>query len=137
MKEEIAAYGHLNVTSKHKTTLEITKAKSIGRIADCIIAVRADKVCGDLNKELKNALKGGRRIEIKIEAEGVSDVVTAYGSPKLKLTHPEDIVIRKSDFIDERTLAISADKSASDLKENLIEKLRNKNTKVKITLEIK
>lgn len=136
-KEEITAYGHPNVTATHTTTFEITKTKDIKKDADCIIAVKANKACKDLVKEMKDGLKEGRMVEIAIEAEGVEDKITAYGSPALKLTHPEDIVVRKSDFIDNRTLAILADKAAFELDQDLIEKMRNPNTVIKITLEIK
>lgn len=137
VKEEIVAYGHPNITATHTTTFEITKAEKITKDADCIIAVKANKACKDLKKEFKNALKEAKKVEITIEAEGVKDKITAYGSPALKLTHPEDIVVRKSDFIDNRTLAILADKAANELKQDLVEKLRNPEIKVKITLEIK
>jgi hypothetical protein len=137
VKEEIIAYGHPNIRATHTTTFEITKAEKITKDADCIIAVKANKACTDLSKEFKDALKEAKKVEITIEAEGVKENVLAYGSPALKLTNDEEIVIRKSDFIDDRTLAILANKSASELKQELIEKLRKPETQVKITLEIK
>jgi len=136
-KEEINAYGHPNVTATHFTTLEITKAAEITKDADCIIAVKADKACTDLKNEFKEALSAAKKVEITIEAEGISDRIIAFGSPALRLTHKEDIVIRKSDFIDNRTLAILANKAACNLKKELVDKLKNPNTKVKIILEIK
>lgn len=136
-KEEINAFGHKNVLSSHTTTFEITKAAELTKEGDCIIAVKADKACSDLSKDFRNALKEAKRVEITIEAGGVTDSVVAYGSPALRLEHEEDIVVRKSDYIDNRTLAILADKSASELKQDLVEELRKPNTKVKITLEIK
>lgn len=137
IKERITAYGHPNITAKHKTTLEITKSKEIEKDADCIIAVKANKACTDLKKEFISALSSAKKVEINIEVDGIVDKIIAFGSPALKLTHTKDIVIRKSDFIDERTLAILADKAACDLKKELVEKLKNPDTKVKITLEIK
>jgi len=136
-KEIINAFGHKNILATHTTTFEITKATELSKDGDCIIAVKADKACSDISKDFRDALKEARRVEITIEAGGVSDVVTAYGSPALRIKHPEDIVVRKSDYIDERTLAILADKSASELKQELVEELRKPNTKVKIILEIK
>jgi len=136
-KEEINAYGHKNITASHTTTFEITKASELKKEADCIIAVKADKACADLGKDFRDALKEAKRVEITIEAGGITDIVTAYGSPALRMTHEEDIVVRKSDYIDNRTLAILANKSANELKQELVEKLRYSDTKVKITLEIK
>lgn len=136
VKEEIIAYGHPNISATHTTTFEITKAGKIKKDADCIIAVKANKACVDLKKEFKDALKEAKKVEITIEAEGIKDKVIAYGSPALKLTHTEDIVIRKGDYIDNRTLAILADKAANEIKQELIEKLRNSETKVKIIFEV-
>ncbi|MBM4400405.1 MAG: DUF371 domain-containing protein, partial [Crenarchaeota archaeon] len=55
-------------------------------------------------------------------------------SPQLTLSHPTDMVIRKSDYVCNRTLAVHADKAAQDLSRELVEKLRNPQQKVKITL---
>lgn len=137
MKEEIIAYGHPNITATHTTTFEITKHADLRKDGDCIIGVRANKACKDLSKDFKLTLKEAKKLEIIIEAGGVVDKVITYGSPALKLTHPEDIVVRKSDYIDGRTLAILADKAANELKQDLVEKLRKPNTQIKITLEIK
>jgi len=137
VKEVITAYGHPNITASHSTTFEITKSEDLGEEADCIIAVKANKACKKLKKEFKDALKEGEKIEITLEVEGINDKITAYGSPALKLTDEKDIVVRKTDFIDDRTLAILADKAASDLNKELIEKMKNPKTKIKITLETK
>jgi hypothetical protein len=136
-KEEIIAYGHQNITATHTKTIEVTKAKKITRDADCIIGVKANKACADLSDEFKSWLRRSKKIKITIEAEGVEDKIIAYGSPALKLTHEEDIVIRKSDFIDNRTLAILANKAANELNQDLINKLKNPETEIKITLETK
>jgi hypothetical protein len=56
------------------------------------------------------------------------------GSQNLILSHPSDIVIRKSDHICNRTLAIRSDKAACDLKRLLAKELRNPKQKVKITM---
>jgi hypothetical protein len=86
---------------------------------------------------MKNALKVGKEIKITIEAEGIKDEVVAYGSPALKLSSKKSMVVRKSSFIDSRTLAILANKAARDLKRELVEKLKNPETVVRITLEVK
>lgn len=135
VREVITAYGHPNILATHTTTLEITKSSEIKKDADCIIAVKASKGCKDLSEETKDALKNGREVEITIEAGGFEETIVAYGSPALKLTHPEDMVIRKSDFIDTRTLVILADKSADEINRELVEVLKDPKAEVKITLE--
>jgi len=124
--EAIGARGHRNITAKHRTTLEFTVEKELTLRGDCIIAVSAGKGCLGLGEGFREALRNdGARLEILIECDGISEKVVAYGSSKLMLTHPADAVIRKSDFICPRTLAINADKAACDLGRNLVEKLRS------------
>ena len=136
MKEEILAYGHPNILSNHKTTIEITKDNNLTKNGNCIIGVKANKSCFDLNKNIKNSLKEGRNIKITFCVDNIIDEIIAKGSPNLILENKKDIVIRKSDFIDDRTLAINANKAACDIKRDIIESLKNKNNKIKIELKI-
>lgn len=136
--EVITAHGHKNIQATHETTLEITKDHELSRRGTCIIAVSADKSMADLNHELKAATQADNsRITILIQAGNASDIVHAYGSSKLVLTHPTDMVIRKSNFFCERTLAVRADKAACDLSRELAEKLKDPRQKVKVTLTVK
>ena len=124
--ETILAYGHNNIQATHRSTLEITKETQLSKRGDCIVAVSASKVLGDLSLDFKKIMcKKNAKITILFEAGGVKDVVHALGSPKLILTHPTDIVVRKSNYICSRTLAIQADKVACDLSRKLVEKLKN------------
>jgi hypothetical protein len=134
-REHIVAFGHLNVQAVHPSTLMFTKERDLSKQGDCIVAVAADKAVADLSVEFKEALrKQNAKLTILIEVDGLTEQVTAYGSPKLILTNTADIVVRKSDFISDRTLAIRADKAASDLSKELIEKLKNPQQKANITL---
>jgi hypothetical protein len=134
-REHIVAFGHLNVQAVHPSTLMITKESDLSKQGDCIVAVAADKAVADLSVEFKESLrKQNAKLTILIEVDGLTEQVTAYGSPKLILTNPADIVVRKSDFISDRTLAIRADKAASDLSKELIEKMKNPKQKANITL---
>ncbi|MEM3672685.1 MAG: DUF371 domain-containing protein [Candidatus Bathyarchaeia archaeon] len=135
IKEEIQAWGHKNILATHKTTLEITKEKNLSKKGDCIIAVSANKALADLNPQFKESLcKENAKIIMRIQTGEVAEVVKAFGSPKLILTHPTDIVVRKSDYVCSRTLAIKADKAACNLSRKLVEKLRNPKQEVKITI---
>ncbi|MEM3622293.1 MAG: DUF371 domain-containing protein [Candidatus Bathyarchaeia archaeon] len=138
IKEVIFAYGHKNIQATHPTTLEITKEERLSKRGDCIIAVSADKALADLSSEFKDFLRKEKaKISLLIEVGEVADVVNAFGSQKLILTHLTDIVVRKSSYICSRTLAIQADKAAIDLSRKLVEKLKNSEQKVKITLTVK
>ena len=136
--EVILAFGHANIQATHKSTLEITKEAELSRRGDCIIAVSAHKAMRDLRSEFKeNLRKENAKITMLIEAGDIVEVVNAFGSVRLILTHPTDMVVRKSNYICNRTLAIRADKAACDLSRRLVEKLKNQKQKVKITLTVK
>jgi len=135
--EIIYAHGHKNIQSTNKTTFEITKETSLTTRGDCIIAVGATKGAADLNSKFKEAARNEHaRIIIKIEASDEVETVNAWGSHQILFTHPTDLVVRKSDYVCGRTLAIRTDKVAKDLSRKLVEKLRNQNQKVKITLTV-
>ena len=136
--EIILGYGHENIQVTHKTTFEITKEAQLSRRGDCIIAVSANKTMTDFSSEFKeNLRKEKAKIMILIEAGDAAEVVNAFGSPRLILTHRTDMVVRKSNYICNRTLAIQADKAACDLSRKLVEKLKNPKQRVKITLTVK
>ena len=135
MQEHVVAFGHENIQAIHPSTLMFTKEKYLSNAGDCIIGVTADKAGTDLSQEFKDALrKPNAKLTIIIEAGGITEQIIAFGSFELTLTHQTDIVIRKSDYISDRTLAIHADKSSNDLPRDLIEKLKNPKQTINITL---
>ena len=137
-RENIVAFGHKNIQAIHPSTLMFTRERHLSKTGDCVVGVAADKAVADLNQEFKEKLKRpNAKLTIIIEAEGLTEQIDALGSPKLILTHPTDMVIRKSDYICDRTLAIRADKSANDLSRELMEKLKNPQQKVNVTLVLR
>jgi len=132
------ARGHENIQATHKTTFEITKESTLTKHGDCIIAIDAVKGAADLPLGFKEAARSeGAQMTITIEAGELKEVVRARGSPRLPFTNPTDLVVRKSNYVCGRTLAIRADKAASDLSRKLIEKIRNSNQEIRITLAVK
>ncbi|MEM2099110.1 MAG: DUF371 domain-containing protein [Candidatus Bathyarchaeia archaeon] len=135
--EKIVAFGHENMQATHPTTLMITKDFELSKQGDCIIAVGADKALADLSPEFKATLrKPNAKLTIQIKAGDISTQIQAQGTQQLSLTHPTDAVIRKSSYICNRTLAVHADKAANDLPRALVEKLKNPQQQVEITLTV-
>lgn len=123
---KIKAKGHKNVTSKHKSTFEITKDPEIGLSADCIIGVASDNAIDEFPDEFKEQIANSKtKIKVILDTENGHDEIIGYGHEDLTLTHPTDIVCRKSDFVCSRTLMIKSNKAAVDLDEKLIEDLKN------------
>ena len=97
----------------------------------------ADKSVADFSTEFKeNLKKPNAKLTITIATEDLKEIISASGSPNLILIHPTDMVIRKSSYVCNRTLAIYADKASNDLSRELIEKLKNPKQKVKITFTV-
>ncbi|MEM3735658.1 MAG: DUF371 domain-containing protein [Candidatus Bathyarchaeia archaeon] len=135
--EYLTAFGHRNIRATHRTTLEFTREKELSVRGDCIVAVSADKGFSDLKPEFREFLqKENARLTILIEAGGAVDVVKARGNPKLILSHPADMVVRKSGYICGRTLAINADKAACDLSRALVKRLQIPGQMVRVTLTV-
>ena len=124
--EEIIFYGHTNVQSFHARTIEITKDKQLSLRGDCIIGINANKSCKDLSFNIKEKIKKNDSI-IKIEliVEPYSFIINGHGNEKLSLLNVHDIVLRKSKFICDRTLAINCNYSSLDIPREIISLLQN------------
>ena len=133
--ELITARGHPQILAAHPTTLMITKEKEVGPRGDCVVAVAADKGAADLSVALKRAVGTGGVIKIKLEVGDMVETIEGRGHPRLPLSHPADIVVRKGSFTCERTLAIGANKAAANLPRSLVRRLRDPRAKLKITVE--
>jgi hypothetical protein len=135
VRETITASGHPNITATHPSTLMFTKDTYVSENGDCVIAIAADKALTDLSTEFKEKLrKPNSKLTITIETDNLKEKVTAFGSPRLILNHATEMVVRKSDYISDRTLAVHADKAAIDLSRPFIEKLKNPKQQVKLTI---
>ena len=131
------ATGHKNIIATHNTTFEITKEINLSKRGNCIVAVKSAKSGVDLPLDFKKAaIKNGAKIKIIIETDKLKETIVAYGNKKLEFTHPTDLVVRKSNFVCNRTLAVRANKASVDFSRELIEKLKNPNQIIKITLKV-
>ena len=126
MNFKIRAKGHENVLSLHKSTFDITKDKDLSLAGDCIIGLDIDKSMEDFPKEFKEKLANDdTKVIVELKTPNASDEIEGYGHHDLTLSHPTDIVCRKSTFVCSRTLMIKSNKSAIDLNRDLIKDLVN------------
>ena len=138
MEEEVIFWGHPNVRCLHHTTLEITTEKNLTPNGDCIVGVSASKGCGQLHPSIKRSLrKENSIVRLTIIVEPYSVDILGESNSKLILSHQHDIVVRKSNYIDARTLAINCDLASLDLPRPMIQTLKDATTKglMKITIE--
>ncbi len=129
MKFEIKFSGHENIRSNHQKTIEITKESSLTPRGDCIVGVGATSSCNDLPQEIKDKLRDpGSKVTFLISVNTHQFTIVGSGHPDLILTHKEDIVLRKSDFICPRTIAIKCDKASDLIPREMISLLQNPKT---------
>lgn len=137
MRFEIEFSGHENIRSNHQKTIEITKESHLTPQGDCIVGVNANYACADLPKDLKDKLKNSdSNITFSIDVGDYNFTVEGKGHPDLILTHAEDIVIRKSDFVCPRTLAVKCDKASDLLPREMVTLLQDPKTKGTFTITI-
>jgi hypothetical protein len=93
---------------------------------DCIIGVNASSSCFDLPESFKEKLRDSKsKVQFSIKVAEHEFIVEGQGHPDLLLSHKEDIVIRKSDFISPRTLAVRCDKASDLLPREMVQLLQN------------
>ena len=137
LSESFEARGHPNIRSTHRTTIMVTRDDWLTPRGDCVVAVRAEKGLADLSPELKEMMKRpNSKIQLVIAAGYTAFRVTGRGDPGLMLSHPTDIVARKSRHICERTLMIQADKAACDMNEALVNLIKDTDCVINVTISV-
>ncbi|MEK6870167.1 MAG: DUF371 domain-containing protein [Thermoproteota archaeon] len=137
MEFEIQFSGHENIRSNHQRTIEITKESHLTPSGDCIIGVNASASCADLPPLLKKKLQNpNSKVTFSIKVGKHEFNVEGRGHEHLILTHLEDIVIRKSDFVCPRTLAVKCNKSSDLIPREMILLLQNPKTQGTFTIII-
>ncbi len=132
---EIQFSGHENIRSNHQKTIEITKESHLTTSGDCIVGVNASASCADLPSLLKKKLQNpNSKVLFSIKVGKHEFNVEGKGHENLLLTHMADIVIRKSNFVCPRTLAVKCDKSSDLIPREMILLLQNPQTKGTFTI---
>lgn len=132
----ILAQGHKKIKGTHRTTIELTRATHLTSRGDCIIGVACERGCKDFPETIRKAIIGGKKIKVTLQVEEEKDFFYGWGDARMKLSDPEDIVFRKSEFICPRTALIRCTKAAYELSPSLKIKLKNPNRILKITFEV-
>jgi uncharacterized protein len=76
----------------------------------------------DLKRVLSSSSGRGR---LALRVGQLEFVVVGRGDPRLTFTHETELVVRKSDFISDRTLMILADKSSADIPRDMVRLLQD------------
>jgi hypothetical protein len=129
------AYGHENIIGEHKTTVELTSEDFLTRQGTCIVGVRADITLNKLDPRIKElAALANTKIVLRMSIDGVTEEVTGTGSPGLTYADSTSMVARTSTFECGRTLMVNADKAASDLSRDFVDRLKVDNLTIECEL---
>ncbi len=132
--EEFIVRGHKNVLSTHETTLEFTNDSQLTLRGTCILGMKSPIGCLNLKKTTKQELRGDCKFLVKIDNGIESDEFIGYGHSNLPLTHPNDIVFRKSTYICGRTIMIGCTKAAIDINRGIVKHLQDPQNSVKVQI---
>ena len=137
MMYKFHACGHPNILGAHKTTLEFTKDREVTLEGDCIIGVNADFELEKIRNFIKNSIN--KKITITIQAisklKKLQETVLAELNPNFN--DETEFVIRKADFVSERTFATSSNRAAFELNRDLMNYLKEKKNRIAIIIENK
>lgn len=137
-RDEVEFHGHPLVRSTHRTTIEVTRDSNLTVRGDCVLGVRADKGPADLSEDVRELIRtDGSQILLTLEVLSESFKVRASGSSLLTLEDAHEMVIRKSDFVSPRTLAIRATAAARDVPRTIVESLRNPDCRGLLRIEVR
>jgi hypothetical protein len=134
--EHIAATGHEHVLAEHASTLEVTSDDFLTPAGDCILGVEADTVPAEFGEDFVAACRDqNATITVELEAGEHTDRVEARGDPELTFASDRSAVVRTSDYVDGRTVAVGADAAAADVDRDLVEALAD-GAKLDVTLSV-
>jgi hypothetical protein len=137
IEESFFARGHPNVRSSHKTTIMVTTEEFLTSRGDCIVALKSEKGLDGLCDEIKRAAQNTEAIiTFSLRVEDCLFTVSGRGDKKITMMHPTDIVVRKSEFVCDRTLMVKADKAACDVSSTLIQLLKKAEQRILVTISV-
>ncbi len=121
VEEIVRARGHENVTARHASTLELTADDYLTPAGDCILGIEADRTPADFDPAFVDACRDAdATISLELAVDGLTRTVRGRGHPDLDCTNDRSLVCRTSDYVDDRTVMVGADRAAGDLDRELV-----------------
>jgi hypothetical protein len=118
------AHGHVNVTARHRTTIEITTESHLTPRGDCIIGVSSEASASSLPEWLKEGLRDSNSVIVLLLcAGGLCDSVLGRGDPRITADNDVKMIVRRSDYVESSTIMTRSSKAAADLNRELVSRL--------------
>ncbi|MEF8785442.1 MAG: DUF371 domain-containing protein [Haloarculaceae archaeon] len=124
MQEVVQARGHEHVSAEHASTFELTSDDYLTPAGDCILGIEADRVPADFDEDFVAACQShDATIVVTIDVGEHTEHIEGRGHPDLSFENERSAVGRTSDYVDDRTIVVGADKAAGDLDRGLVDAL--------------
>lgn len=125
MEQVITARGHGHVRATHGSTLEVTTEGTLTPAGDCIVGIDADVAPAGFDPAFSAACRSAdATIEAHLAVGELTTTVRGHGGEALTLADPTSAVLRTSEYVDDRTVMVGADRAAGDLDRAMVRELR-------------
>jgi hypothetical protein len=117
----VTAQGHEHVSGEHASTFEVASDDYLTPSGDCILGIKADSVPASFDDSFVEACQQRDAIvTVTLETDTHVEHVEARGHPDLTFESDRSMVVRTSEYVDDRTVAVEAEKAAGDIDRSLI-----------------
>ncbi|WP_181691258.1 DUF371 domain-containing protein [Natronomonas sp. LN261] len=121
MNQRVRAVGHEHVTAEHTSTLELTSDDWLTPAGDCILGVEATTTPAEFGAAFVDACRSREAtITATLRVDGHEQTIEGSGHPKLCFEDDRSMVVRTSDYVDDRTVMIEADTAAVDVDRGIV-----------------
>jgi hypothetical protein len=121
LQEVVHATGHEHVAGAHTSTWELTHDDWLTPAGDCILGIGADRTPTEFEPAFCEACQDANAtVTATLSAAGYEVTVTGRGHQDLTFDDDRSLVVRTSEYIDDRTVMIGADAAAADIDRDLI-----------------
>lgn len=112
---DIRASGHEHVSARHASTLEVTTDDWLTPAGDCIIGIAADRAASSFPRDFVSRARGGADVVMTLTVDGHTERIRGRGDSRLTFESERSLVVRTSEYVDDRTVMVEADTAARDL----------------------
>lgn len=121
VREVIRAVGHEHVAATHTSTLELTTDDWLTPAGDCIVGIEASCAPTSFAPEFASACRSrDAEIVLTLEVGSHTERIRGQGHPELTFESERSLVVRTSEYVDDRTILVGANKAAADLDRELV-----------------
>ncbi|MDR9380374.1 MAG: DUF371 domain-containing protein [Natronomonas sp.] len=124
MEQRIRALGHEHVSAEHTSTFELTSDDWLTPAGDCILGIGADTTPVAFDDAFVAACRSHEAaITATLCAGEFEQTIEGHGHPDLRFGNDRSMVVRTSEYVDDRTVMVGADTAAAEIDRDLVTEL--------------